>query len=58
MNYKEIVAALRSKKSRDNRELLDAAANEIERLRNEMCLRCGNFLVAHKGACNGCRWYE
>lgn len=56
MNYKEIVTALRSKESRDNRELLDAAANEIENLRDEMCQRCGKYRIAHTGACKGCRY--
>lgn len=55
-NYKELVAALREKESRDNRELLDAAAREIENLRDELCRRCGNYRVAHMGGCNGCRY--
>lgn len=55
-NYKELVSALRSKESRDNRELLDAAANEIENLRDELCQRCGKYRVAHMGGCNGCRY--
>ena len=29
---------------------------EIEKLRNELCLKCGNYTLAHEGACNGCRW--
>ena len=24
--------------------------------RNELCLRCGDYQMAHKGACDGCRW--
>lgn len=24
--------------------------------RNELCLRCGDYRNAHKGACDGCRW--
>ena len=24
--------------------------------RNELCLRCGEYRMAHKGACDGCRW--
>ena len=55
-NYKELVAALREKESRDNRELLDAAAREIENLRDELCQRCGKYRVAHMGGCNGCRY--
>ena len=28
-----------------------AAADRIE-----TCLKCGNYTLAHEGACNGCRW--
>ena len=35
-DYKELVFALRSKESRDNRELLDAAAKEIEQQKAEL----------------------
>lgn len=28
-----------------------AAADRIE-----ACLKCGNYTLAHEGACNGCRW--
>ena len=63
MTEKEIVSALRVTESRSKRELLDAAADlievqakEIDALRNELCLKCGNYTLAHDGACNGCRW--
>ena len=35
---------------------IEAQAKEIDALRNELCLKCGNYKLAHKGACNGCRW--
>ena len=35
---------------------IEAQAKEIETLRNELCLKCGNYTLAHEGACNGCRW--
>lgn len=35
---------------------IEAQADEIDALRNELCLKCGNYTLAHKGACNGCRW--
>ena len=35
---------------------IEAQAKEIEALRNELCLKCGNYTMAHEGACNGCRW--
>ena len=27
-------------------------------LRNELCLRCGQYKMAYKGACDGCKWKE
>ena len=36
--------------------IIDAQAKEIDTLRNELCLKCGNYTLAHEGACNGCRW--
>ena len=35
---------------------IEAQAKEIDALRNELCLKCGNYTQAHEGACNGCRW--
>ena len=35
---------------------IEAQAKEIDTLRNELCLKCGNYKLAHEGACNGCRW--
>ncbi len=37
-------------------DLIEAQAKEIDALRNELCLKCGNYTMAHEGACNGCRW--
>lgn len=37
-------------------DLIEAQAKEIDALRNELCLKCGNYTLAHDGACNGCRW--
>lgn len=25
-------------------------------MHNELCLKCGSYKLAHKGACDGCRW--
>lgn len=36
--------------------LIEAQAKEIDALRNELCLKCGNYTLAHEGDCNGCRW--
>lgn len=35
---------------------IEAQMKEIDALRNELCLKCGNYTLAHEGACNGCRW--
>ena len=35
---------------------IEARAKEIDALRNELCLKCGKYTLAHEGACNGCRW--
>ena len=35
---------------------IEAQAKEIDTLRNDLCLKCGNYTLAHEGACNGCRW--
>jgi len=32
--------------------------NELKNCRNELCLRCGSYREAHKGACDGCRYKE
>ena len=37
---------------------IEAQAKEIDALRNELCLKCGNCTLAHDGACDGCRWRE
>ena len=37
-------------------DLIEAQAKEIDALRNELCLKCGNYKLAHKGACIGWRW--
>nr|DAH93471.1 MAG TPA: TSP-4cc coil region of thrombospondin-4 (TSP-4) [Caudoviricetes sp.] len=37
-------------------DLIEAQAKEIDALRNELCLKCGKYTLAHEGACDGCRW--
>ncbi len=29
---------------------------ERDAMRNELCYKCGKYLEAHNGACDGCRW--
>lgn len=31
---------------------------ELENCRNELCLKCGDYKMAHKGACDGCQYSE
>ena len=33
----------------------DLTPSDIADLRNELCLKCGRFKLAHEGACDGCR---
>lgn len=35
---------------------IEVQVKEIDALRNELCLKCGNYTLAHEGACNECRW--
>ena len=35
---------------------IEAQEKEIDALRNELCLKCGNYTLAHEVACNGCQW--
>lgn len=37
-------------------DLIEAQEKQIDALRNELCLKCGNYTLAHEGACDGCRW--
>ena len=37
-------------------DLIEAQAKEIDALRNELCMKCGNYTLAHEGACNGGKW--
>ena len=37
-------------------DLIEAQEKQIDALRNELCLKCGNHTLAHEWACNGCRW--
>lgn len=63
MNWKEIVDELKAREkayeatgNHKTAEFLKAAANELSCARNELCLQCGNYKMAHMGDCDGCRW--
>lgn len=32
--------------------------SDLRDCRNELCLKCGEYKMAHKGACDGCRWKD
>ena len=71
MTEKEIVAALREHAEwaqetpitlcddlAEAADLIEAQVKEIDALRNELCLKCGNYALAHEGACDGCKWRD
>lgn len=31
---------------------------ELQNCRDELCLKCGSYREAHKGACDGCRFKD
>ena len=33
-----------------------SVCGELRDCRNELCLKCGQYKEAHKGACDGCRY--
>ena len=37
-------------------ELNSKLQRDFNDCRNELCLRCGNYLESYLGACEGCRW--
>lgn len=41
-----------------NEYALEELYSDLRLCRNELCLRCGNYKEAHKGACDGCRWKD
>lgn len=51
---KELVSAF-------NDGYAQGVANTMQQLRdcrNELCLKCGDYKNAHKGACDDCRWRD
>lgn len=37
---------------------VEEAKRDLRDLRNELCLKCGDYKRAHLGACDGCRWKD
>ena len=71
LDYKPLVLELEVRfastagKNHDLEKLYAEAAMAIRLLlrdlkdcRNELCLKCGDYKLAHKGACDGCRWKD
>lgn len=63
MNWRKIVDELNTRAKAyeatgNNKiaEFLKSAANELSCARNELCMQCGNYKMAHKSDCEGCRW--
>lgn len=46
------------KRVQGQREELRRLSVDLKDCRNELCLKCGDYKMAHKGACDGCRWKE
>ena len=36
-------------------EFIAAAMRDMK---NDLCILCGRYKMAHKGACDGCRWRD
>jgi len=44
--------------STNGADAIDKLTAELRQCRNELCLRCEQYKMAHKGACDGCRWHK
>ena len=42
----------------DFADAVKQAKRDLKDLRNELCYKCGDYKMRHKGACDGCRWKE
>jgi hypothetical protein len=42
----------------DGAAAIEKLTADLKQCRNELCLRCGQYKMAHKGACDGCRWHK
>ena len=39
-------------------EGVEAVAAAMHDMKNDLCALCGRYRMAHKGACDGCRWRD
>ena len=42
----------------DFADTVERAKRDLKDLRNELCLRCGDYKTAHLGSCDDCRWKD
>ena len=42
----------------DFADVVEDAKRDLKVLRNELCLQCGDYKIAHLGACDNCRWKD
>lgn len=40
----------------DAADAIESLQSELRTCRNELCLRCGSYVMKHQGACDDCRW--
>lgn len=58
-DYKDLISELRTKQSRDNRKLLDDAADAIERLQRERNAAVSDLETAlDDGICRSCKKFK
>ena len=54
----DLVAAFNDGYKHGVADATEKCKRELETCRNELCLHCGQYKEAHKGACDGCRWRD
>lgn len=37
---------------------IDNLVRQLKECRDELCLHCGNYRMAHEGACDGCKYKD
>lgn len=57
---REAVETISNMQTNEMFMLLEIASlkEELADCRNELCYKCGEYKMRHKGACDGCRWKQ
>lgn len=57
---REAVETISNMQTNEMFMLLEIASlkEELADCRNELCYKCGEYKMRHKGACDGCRWQQ